>query len=310
MKIAVLGAGALGSAFASLLSEANQDVVLISGRSDHVERINARGLTVIEKGVKRTVNIKASLGEPSPEGIDLLILLVKSRQTRSAIESAKGLVGPETTVLSLQNGIGNEETISETIGEGYVIGGRTYVGSVATGPEEIAIGTEGKSTIIGELDGSRSERVEQIAEIFNSARIHTKISDNILGVIWDKLLVNAATGALSAATGLPYGELYKIAQIEQCAFGVVREAVAVAESLGVKLSTKDERVIWNSARERLAPDFKASMLQSIEAGQPTEIDSINGAICNLARKNGIAVPINESLVAVVKGIERRIGVTG
>lgn len=307
MNIAVLGAGALGSAFAALLSEAGEDVVLISQRSDHVDRINAEGLTVLENGNARKVNLRAHCGVSTLGQVDLLIVLVKSRQTKQSIEFAKEIVGPNTTVISLQNGVGNEEIISQSIAKEHLIGGRTYIGSLAVGPEEIAIGTEGKSTIIGEFDGSQSQRVVEISAVFNRARIDTKVSENVTGIIWDKLLVNVATGPLCAATGLPYGELYKIPEIEECALGAVSEGIAIADVLGVQLSVRDGSVIWNSARQRLAPDFKASMLQSIEAGQLTEIDFINGAICSLGRKYGLATPINDTLVAIVKGIERRIG---
>lgn len=310
MKIAVLGAGALGSAFAALLTEAGEDVVLISQRRDHVDRVNARGLSVVESGATRKVHIRANFGVSSLKQVDLLIVLVKSRQTKGSIEIAKEIIGPDTTVISLQNGVGNEDIISNAVQRDRLIGGRTYIGSLAVGPEEIAIGVEGKSTIIGEFDGCESQRIRQVFEVFSRARIETKISDNVTGIIWDKLLVNAATGALCAATGLPYGDLYQIPEIEDCALGAVAEGIAVADALGVKLSVRDGSVIWNSARKRLAPDFKASMLQSIEAGQLTEIDFINGAICSLGRKYGLATPINDTLVAVIKGIERRISPSG
>lgn len=306
IKVAVVGAGALGSAFAALLFESGTDVVLLSERKDHVELLISQGLQVSENAAEsRIVKVPAAFDINECESVDLAIVLVKSTQTARAAERILPILKPNSVVLSLQNGVGNEDIIIDVVGESRVIGGRTYVGSVSTGPGQISIGLVDKTTIIGEFDGSASPRIADISELFNRARIVTHTSANILGVIWDKLLVNVATGAISAITGLQYGELYQIPEISQIVFRAVDEAIEVADSIGVRLSIRDAEVIWNNARSRLAPDFKASMLQSIEASQPTEIDVINGAVVRLGNRNAVPTPVNQALVAAVKGIEWR-----
>jgi 2-dehydropantoate 2-reductase len=306
IKVAVVGAGALGSAFAALLFESGTDVVLLSERKDHVELLVSQGLEVSENATEsRIVKVPAAFDINACEAVDLAIVLVKSTQTAHAVERILPILKPNSAVLSLQNGVGNEEIITDAVGESRVIGGKTYVGSVSTGPGQISIGLAGKTTVIGEFDGSTSTRIADISELFNRARIVTHATTNILGAIWDKLLVNVATGAISAITGLPYGDLYQIQEIRQTVFRAVDEAIEVADSIGVHLSIRDTEVIWNNAKSRLAPDFKASMLQSIEACQPTEIDVINGAVVRLGNRYGVPTPVNQAFVAAVKGIEWR-----
>jgi 2-dehydropantoate 2-reductase len=130
------------------------------------------------------------------------------------------------------------------------------------------------------------------------------VSENILGTIWDKLLVNVATGALSAITRLAYGQLYCLPELQACAIAAVAEAMLVARASGIKLSTDDPSAPWIKAAAGLPPDFKSSMLQSLEKGMPTEIDYVNGAVVSQGFKVGIPTPVNQTLVACIKGIER------
>jgi 2-dehydropantoate 2-reductase len=163
---------------------------------------------------------------------------------------------------------------------------------------------QGKLTLIGEPTGGISERAQRVAAEFERAGLKTTVSSNINGVIWDKLLVNTATGALSAITRLPYGSLYALPELEATAVVAVAEAMAVARAKGVTLSIKEPIDAWRMAGAGLGPDFKASMLQSLEKGSITEIDFINGAIVREGERLGVPTPVNRALVACVKGIER------
>jgi len=209
-------------------------------------------------------------------------------------------------VMSLQNGMGHEDILAEAVGRRRVMAGKTYVGGVFLGPGRVIAGTRGKRTIIGELDGALSARARAIAAEFERAQLPTTVSDNIVGTMWDKLLINVATGALSGITGLPYGGMYAVPEVEACALAAVAEAMAVARAAGAKLSIAAPRDAWLMAADGLPAEFKASMLQSLEKGSVTEIDYINGAVVHGGRRFGIATPVNESLVACVKGIERRL----
>jgi 2-dehydropantoate 2-reductase len=161
-----------------------------------------------------------------------------------------------------------------------------------------------KLTLIGEPDGGISQRVQRVAAEFERAGLQTTVSNNITGTIWDKLLVNTATGALSGITGLSYGPLYSVAELEATAVAAVAEAMAVARAKGVTLSIKEPVDAWRMAGAGLGADFKASMLQSLDKGSVTEIDFINGAVVREGDRLGVPTPVNRTLVACIKGIEK------
>lgn len=309
MKIAVLGAGALGCAMGSCLSESGHEVWLINRREDHVETMNTLGLCVQVNGADRYTPVKAALHASHVAAqigtVDLLLVLVKSFHTREAITSSTSIVGPDTVVLSLQNGLGHEDVLAEVVGRDKVMAGKTYAGGVMLGPGRIIRGTEGKETYIGELEGRMTDRVQRVAAAFNAAGLITHISDNIMGTIWEKLLVNVATGALSGITRLAYGDLYQVPEVKACALAAVQEAMDVARACGIGLSVNDPEQPWIKAAAGLPPEFKASMLQSLERGSVTEVDYVNGSVVRWGQKCGVPTPVNSTLVACLKGIERR-----
>jgi 2-dehydropantoate 2-reductase len=304
MKICFLGAGALGSAIGGSLAEGGAEVVLVDAWQAHVDAINRDGLTLREGGRDRVVRVRATSDVASAGRADLVVVLVKSYDTRAAIEAARGLLGPETMVMSLQNGLGHEDILAEVAGRERVLAGKTYKGGVLLGPGHVIAGVKGKETIVGELDGRASARVRQVAEAFNAAGLATKVSDDIVGTMWDKLLINVATGALSAVTRLPYGTLYAVPEVEACGLAAVAEGIAVARASGVKLGWSEPRGPWEKARAGLPPEFRTSMLQSLEKGNRTEVDYINGAVVRWGERCGVPTPVNRTLVACVKGIER------
>lgn len=303
MKIGILGAGALGCAIGAALSEGGAQVTLLNRRPDHVDAINTHGLQVRDQNGERIVSIQAACTAEDVGPVDLIIVLVKSFHTEQAIAQAGPMLAPHTAVLSLQNGLGNEELIAQAVGRDRVLAGRTYVGGVMLGPGRIISGIEGKATVIGELDGAMTERVERIAEVFRQAGMIISVSDNILGTIWDKLLINVATGALSAITRLPYGPMYERDDLQRVGVSAVREAMDVAQASGIRLSIKEPIEAWVTASKGLPYDFKASMLQSIEKGSVTEVDFIHGSVVRQAEKLGIPTPVNATLIACVKAIE-------
>ena len=303
MKICMLGSGALGSALGGVLTEGGNDVWLVDAWAEHVDAMNRKGLTLRDGGVDRTVKVKARTAADGIGAVDLVVVLVKSYHTREAIEKASAIVGAETAVMSLQNGLGHEEILAEVVGRQRVLAGKTYAGGVLLAPGHVIAGTKGKYTYIGELDGRITERAQRIAETFTRAGLVTEVSDNIVGTMWDKLLINVATGALSGITRLPYGGLYSVPEVRDCALAAVSEGIAVARALGVKLTSDRPEDAWALAAEGLPREFKASMLQSIEKGAPTEIDFINGSVVRFGERANVPTPVNRALVACVKGIE-------
>ena len=255
---------------------------------------------------ERSVEVSAATGYDGLEPVDLAIVLVKSFDTRAAIEAASPVLGSKTTVLTLQNGVGCEETIADVVGFDRVVAGRTFIGGRITAPGVVEFGVVGRRTTIGELDGSVTPRIRQIADTFEHAGMAVDVSSDIVVMMWEKLFVNVATGAWSALTGLPYGELSVHPDVEAMAIATVAEAMSVARGLGIEIVTVDPEVPWRRAWEGLPHGFKASMLQSVEKGSQTEVDVMHGAVCRGGRQAGVATPINDTLLAAVKGLERRL----
>lgn len=304
MKIAILGAGALGCAIGSTLTEGGHETWLIDRSPAHVGAMCRDGLQVDDADGSRRVKVRAATRAAEVGAVDLVVVLVKSFHTDSAMRGALDLIGPDTLVLSLQNGLGHEDVLADIVGRERVLAGKTYVGGVLRAPGHIQRGVSGKLTYIGELDGQLTRRVRTVAEAFNASGLATQVSDNILGTMWDKLLINVATGAITGITRLTYGQLYEEPVLKATALAAVAEAMAAAKAAGVTLSITDPEQAWTLAAEGLPSAFKTSMLQSLEKGSITEIDFINGAVVRWGERLGVPTPVNATLVACIKGIER------
>lgn len=306
VEIVVAGAGSLGSAVGGTLAAAGHHVTLVTRNAAHVAAIRDGGLRLHDGTAERTVRVDAATGYDGVTVADLVIVLVKSFDTTAAITDARPAIGTDTVVLTLQNGVGCEEMIADVVGRDRVVAGRTFVGGRIVEPGLVEYGTEGRTTTIGELDGAVTERIERIAATFGDAGMHTVVTDDVVAMMWDKLLVNVSTGAWSALTGLPYGELSVHPDVEPMAIATVAEAMTVARALGIAITTTDPTEPWRRAWSGLPDGFKASMLQSVEKGSRTEVDVMHGAVCRGGREAGVPTPINDTLWAAVRGLERRL----
>ena len=310
MKIGIVGAGAMGGLFGGMLTRAGQDVWLIDNRKERAEKINREGL-IIEpnralqpRGPKEeTIAIKATT-DPSRVGpCDLVILFVKAYDTEEATRNSLPLTGSKTVWLTLQNGLGNIEKMRKILGEGVVIGGITYQGATVLEMGRIRHAAFEK-TVIGEISGKVSERIKSISDIFNQASIDTEISDNIEGVLWGKLLINAAINPLTAITRVRNGQLLESPHLRETMKLIVEEAMRVPLKKGVRLPYQRvfEKVEESCQASR---DNISSMLQDILKKGRTEIDFINGAIVSEAEKIGISTPLNRALWNLIKFLEGR-----
>lgn len=304
MKICFIGAGALGSTIGGTLAKGGADVWLIDPYQAHVDAMNANGLRILEAGNETNIAVTAcTSAEDVGEIADLIIVLVKSYHTRDAIRAAAAIIGPDTVVMSLQNGLGHEDILAEELGRDHVMAGKTYVGGVFLAPGHVRSGVAGKETIIGELDGTISARAQRIAAVFNQAGLLTHLSTNIIGVMWDKLFINVAGGGLTAITGLTYGGLYASPILHETALAAISEGIAVAQAAGIAIGITDPGVAWTMASAGLPPEFKTSMLQSLQSGGATEVDFIHGSVVRWGARLGVPTPVNSAIVACVKGIE-------
>ena len=296
----------MGSVIGGHLAAAGNHVVLINIDADYVAAVNANGLVLESDAIERVVDVQAATSSDNLGPVDLILVLVKSFDTAEAMRASMNLLGPETMVISLQNGLGQEEVLAEIVGRDNVIAGKTYIGGMKTAPGRVVAGVTGKDTIIGELDGQITPRIQDVAETLESAGLTTVVSDNIMGAMWDKLLINVAAGALSGITGLNFGNLYQLPEVEETAIEAVAEAIRVAGALGISLTINKPKDAWIKASAGLPFGFKPSVLQSLENGMITEIDYINGAVVRAGRRAGIPTPVNSTLVACIKGVERAL----
>lgn len=317
MKICMIGAGSLGSAIGGTLALGGHEVTFVDTYREHVDAVNRDGLHLVDSpdAPGRIAKVRAAMEYEGIPPQDLMIILVKSFATREAIRQAKqsSAIGPDTLVMTIQNGMGNEEIIIEELGGGNVISGKTFVSGFLLEPGKVMAAVDGRKTVIGEMDGSRSIRIERLSVELTHSGLTTVVSDNIRGMIWDKLFVNVATGAVSGVTGLPYGGLYQkyghgaLPELKEIALAAVKEAIAVAKASGIAVSCENAEAVWDSAADGQPESFKASILQSLERNSPSEIDFINGAVSREGRKAGVPTPVNYTLSACVRGIEYRMG---
>jgi 2-dehydropantoate 2-reductase len=303
MKMAILGSGSLGSVFGGILTEAGCDVTLLNRPNAHIDVLREQGLTLVTESGERLVKVRAA-SDPAEVGpVDLIIVLVKSSFTRVAITGARALIGERTLALTLQNGLGNEEILTEFFGADHVLSGRTYVGGALLAPGRVQIGVEGRETLIGELDGRLSARAAVISALFNRAGLETRVIAEIRTLIWQKLLINVAGGAICGITGLSYGQLLEVPEAVETAAAAVAEAISVGRAAGVPLEVADPHEVLIKASAGLPYDFMPSILQDLKRRRPSEVDFINGAVVHEGQKYGVPTPVNNTLVAGIKGIE-------
>jgi len=295
MNILIIGAGAIGSLFGGLLSKKNN--VLLVGRKPHIQTIKKNGLKIIGKTkLNAKMSVEDSIGKItfSP---DLLILTVKSYDTEIAINEAKKIVSSNTVVLSLQNGLDNVDKIGKIIDKKKIIAGVTTHGVIFSKSGVVKHTGKGE-TILGELDGKKTERIKRIVDLFNEAGIETKISTNIVKETWVKAIVNSSINPLTTFFQCKNGYLLENPVLENIVEKICTESTLVANSEGMQLSyqniiKKTREIIQNTSKNY------SSMFQSLKKGGKTEIDSINGKIVDIGKKHDIATPINEILIYLI-----------
>jgi 2-dehydropantoate 2-reductase len=305
MKIAIVGAGAMGSLYGAKLSAVpSNEVYLLDVWKDHVDAVNQSGLLMEEQGTEIVYDKVTATSDAEEIGpCDLAIVFVKSTLTSIAVKSNRAVFGPDTIALTLQNGLGNIDLIRTEIGDQNVVAGTTAHGATMLGPGKMRHAGSGK-TIIGELDGSLSQRIQMIAQVLRDAELETEISGNVLGLVWDKLLVNVGINALTGITGLHNGELLKHPEIEALLEAAVEEAAAVAKAKGIILDDQDPVAHTKQVCTATAVN-KSSMLQDVLNHKQTEINMINGAIVREGMALGISTPVNMVLTNLITFIQKQ-----
>jgi 2-dehydropantoate 2-reductase len=313
MIITVIGPGAIGCLLAAYLARAGEEVSLLDYRPKRATLLQDRGIAVEGEREAFHTPIKATAYLTEIRSTDIFILCVKASDTAVVAAKLKDAIPPESHLLTLQNGMGNREKLSESFGSDRVFAGVTSHG--ATLLEVGRVRHAGYGEIwLGETSGTSSSQaggamLQNLATTMNRAELQAQVVDDIEPILWSKLVVNVGINALTAILGVPNGELLKIPTCQNVMDGAIAEAVQVASGCGIQLHLQKEiekvRAVCNSTAANIS-----SMLQDVKRQKKTEIDQINGAVVRMAASLGIASPVNEVLTALVRSLEEGYDVGG
>ncbi|MGD9015535.1 MAG: 2-dehydropantoate 2-reductase [Candidatus Omnitrophota bacterium] len=301
MKIVIAGPGAIGSLFAAYLAKSKQEIWLLDKDRLRSEKLNQSGIAI--SGVSGTWQgrVRASANPQQLGKCDLLIVCVKSYDTKELINYALPVIDERSSVLTLQNGIGNVEIISELLRQQNVFAGATSQGANLIEPGKLRHAGFGE-TIIGSLDGKLTSQLREIRQLFNEVGIPTRLSRDIKGVLWSKLIINVGINALTAITRLRNGKLLEFEGTRTIMRQAVSEATRIAKRKRIKLQFDDPLTKVEAVSSATANNI-SSMLADVLKKKRTEIDFINGVIVRQGQGLGIPVPANSLLVDLVKTIE-------
>lgn len=306
MRIVVIGAGALGGLIGAQLTEAGEDVTLVEVNRARLKLLADSGL-YISAGAKgeRSVKLKVAPSVESMPPADLVFISVKTYQTEAAVQGALPVVGPQTRVLSMQNGIGNTDAMAGILGKDKVLSGITYHSIQHTGPNKLRYRVGIKPIQIAPYEGKPGPEVEKIGEVFRKAGLNTDVVRNIDHVIWQKLLHNAVVNPVSAVTGLNCNQLLEDPDLQDLMREICQEIIAVMQARGVPIVNKDDPYAPVINSQKALGQNRPSMWQDLNRGLKTEIDALNGAIVEEAERHGLKAPLNWMLVRLVHSAERQ-----
>lgn len=310
MRYLVMGAGALGSIFGGFLAKNGQDVTFV-GLDDHLKAIQKGGLTITGLwGEHHLTDLKAYYGTTGLTGVfDVILLSVKSHITATACTQCLPFMHANSLVVSIQNGLGNWETIAAAAGWPRTVGGRIIFGAEIVSPGTARVTVYADKVLLGSPSGDISaERIQAIIDDLNEAGIPSAVSPSITTQLWGKVLYNCSLNALGAILNVPYGDLAQSPESLDLIKAVVWEIFAVAAAKGVAMPYAGPEEYYRFLLERQLPPtatHHSSMHQDITQGRATEIDALNGAISRYGKEQVVPTPVNDVLTAIIKGLERR-----
>lgn len=301
MKLAVIGAGAMGGTLAAEAWLSGHDVTIVDVSKDLVDRVMKDGIEVRSTGSVATARPKATTEASAVGPVDVAVIFVKAQHTRSAAASVKLLQGKSTVVLSLQNGWGNADVLSELLGTERLVFGVTYNSSSILELGVVSHSGSGETFVGGYAEGDQAS-AEVVAELLNTSGWSTTVTPNVRTEIWKKLILNSATLPTSALTRLNAGALGDSKDMAPVIEGLAREATEVARSLGLDVDP-EERIERIRAILAGAGAGKPSMLQDAEASRKTEIEVINAAVVRAGESTGTPTPLNSLMTSLIAGLE-------
>ncbi|MDO9541289.1 MAG: 2-dehydropantoate 2-reductase [Kiritimatiellia bacterium] len=302
LRIAVIGPGGIGCLFAGLLSEGGHDVCLVDRRPDRAAVISREGILIERDGTGRRVRLPAFAHPSDISDTDLIILCVKAHETAGTIPSILALSGPQTEVLSLQNGLGNMEAIKRVVAGRNLFAGVTTHGATVIGLNYLRHAGAGL-TVVGSINDDQAG-AERLAGILTSAGIETQSTADTLSMLWSKLVINAAICPVSVMSGLPNGQMAENDKWRSLLCAAAEEGGKIAGAKGIKLMFADPVKAVLEVCDKTASNI-SSMLQDVRRGRQTEITAINGAIVRAAAELGLDTPTNTMLYENVVELEKR-----
>ena len=294
LKIAVMGAGAVGCYYGGMLARAGHDVVLIA-RPQHVQAIASVGLRLQSQTFDEQIQLQATTDASAVQGADLVLFCVKSSDTEAAGRLMQPYLRADAMVMCLQNGVDNADRLRSVLPDHTVSAAVVYVATEMAGPGHV------KHNGRGDLVIEPSVSSKAVAEALTAAGVPTVISNNVRGELWAKLILNCAYNAVSAIAQLPYGKTVVGAGVQDVMRDVVAECLAVAKAEGVQVAGDVHAAVAKLAGSM--PKQSSSTAQDLARGKPTEIDYLNGLIVQRGTALGIATPANRVLWALVKLLE-------
>ena len=307
MKIVIVGGGAIGRLFGSYLAQGENQVTLLDIDNEVIGAMRDHGIGVLRSEVDdpdavTPIPVTAVSDARMVEGCDLVLLMVKSFATRGAAQSVAHLINADSPMLCIQTGLGNLELAQRAVAKEHIIAGFTFMSGTALGGAKVRHGRSG-TTYIGEVDGSITDRVQKIANVFEASGIATQVVPDIIGRLWCKVIVFSAINPLSSILKVPNGCLTSKMESVTLMKRLLDEGKAVADAHGIDLVYRDLYELLFDACQQSANNL-SSMLQDILNERGTEIDAQNGAICRYAEEHGVAVPTHRTMVELVKLLEK------
>ena len=303
--VVVVGAGAMGGLFGGLLAEGGLDVTLVDAWAAHVEAIRRDGVRIVGVGGDRFIPVRATTQAGEVARADVVLFQCKAHANAAAAGSVRHLFDEGAVAISFQNGLGNEAALGAVLGEGAILGGLTAQAGLVEAPGVVRNYGD-LATHIGEMAGGLSARSEAIAAAFSRHGLAVTASAEIRREKWKKLLGNVALGAISAVTDLRSVEIMAVPELREIVFRLVDEAAAVAAAEGIVLDIAGSREVLMQlvgTGGGGTGNSKSSMREDVIRRRRTEIDTIHGAVAALGRRHGVATPVLDSMVALVKGLE-------
>jgi 2-dehydropantoate 2-reductase len=305
MKIAVVGAGAMGSIFGARFAQGGHETTLVDVAAPLVDRIDRGGVTIVQGDDETTTHIAATRDPGTVGPADVVVFFVKCYHTAAAAELARPLVGPDTVVASLQNGWGNGDVLAQTFPPEQIVVGVTYNSGTVLDVARVAHPGVGPTTM-GPYDGDDMSGAERLAQTIRDGGLEAAVTSPVRPEIWKKLVLNAATLPTAALTGMNAGRLTAHEEMHELVTETAHEAVAVARALGYEIDPEERVSAIHALLERAGPT-KGSMLQDVEARRRTEIDVINGAVVRAGDETNVPVSLNRAFVALIGGWETMQG---